>query len=95
MAKDKDTEAPARNMVRIRAKIDNLTTLNATIMMGQVGECPVDRAKVLIARGQAELVEGDIEIPGQGPVEAVKGDRTERTTSRAAGAAEHQTRKGG
>jgi hypothetical protein len=81
-------------MVRIRAKIDHLTTLNATLMRGQVGECPADRAKVLIGRGEAELVEGELAIPGMGTVEAVKGDRAERATSRPAEAAERQTRKG-
>jgi hypothetical protein len=82
-------------MVRIRAKIDNLTTLNATLMKGQVGECPVDRAKVLVGRGEAVLVDEALDIPGVGTVEAVKGDRTERATSRAAEAAERQTSKGG
>jgi hypothetical protein len=94
VAKEKD-DKPARNMVRIRAKIDNLTTLNATLAKGQVGECPVDRAKLLIGRGVAELVEGEIEVPNMGTVTAAKGDQTERATSRAAATAEHQTRKGG
>jgi hypothetical protein len=87
-------EEPARGMVWVRAKIDNLTTLNATLMKGQEGECPVDRAKVLIGRGHAELVEGELAVPTMGVVEAAKGDHSERATSRKAESAEHQTRKG-
>jgi len=81
-------------MVWVRAKIDSLSTLNATLMKDQVGECPTDRAKVLVARGEAELVEGELTIPTMGLVEAVKGDRTERATQRTAASAEHQTKKG-
>lgn len=88
-------EQPTRGTVWVRALIDNLTTLNCTLMKDQVGECPTDRAKVLIGRGQAELVEGELAVPTMGVVEATtKGDRTERATSRAAAAAEHQTKKG-
>jgi hypothetical protein len=83
-----------RGMVWVRAKIDHLTTFNCTLMAGQVGECPVDRAKVLVGRGQAEIVEGELDVPTMGLVEATKGDKTERATSRAAATAEHQTRKG-
>jgi hypothetical protein len=81
-------------MVWVRAKIDHLTTLNCTLMKDQVGECPTDRAKVLVGRGQAELVEGELMVPTMGLVEAAKGDRTERATQRAAASAEHQTKKG-
>jgi hypothetical protein len=80
--------------VRVRAKRDNITTLNATLMEGDVGECPDDRAKVLLGQGHVELVEGELDVPTMGLVTAGKGDRTERATSRAAATAEHQTRKG-
>lgn len=94
MAKEKDKDKPARDMVRIRAKVDHLTTLNATLMKDHVGECPTDRAKYLIGKGLADIAEGEIEIPNVGTVAAVKGDHTERATSRKAEGAEHQTRKG-
>lgn len=82
-------------MVRIKARVDNLTTLNATLMKGQVGECPIDRAKVLIGRGQAELVEGELNIPGFAePAKPPKGDATERAVSTRAVSTETQTKKG-
>lgn len=83
-------------MVKIRALVDNLTTLNCTLMKGQEGDCPADRAKVLVARGLAEQVEGEeLRIPG--PAAAMvpaRGDVTERATSRTAEHAERQTKKG-
>jgi hypothetical protein len=75
-------------MVRIKARVDNVTTLNATLMKDQVGDCPADRAKYLVGAGLAELVEGDAKVPN------AKGDLTERAVSPAAKAAETQTRKG-
>lgn len=83
-----------RPMVRVKALADNITTLNATLVKGQVGECPPDRAKVLVAKGLAELVEGELRIPGVGEVEAGKGDRTERAVNRSATVAETQAKKG-
>ena len=80
-----------RPMVRVRAKVDNVTTLNATLMKDQIGECPPDRAKVLVAKGLVELVEGELRIPG---TETIKGDATERAVSPAREAAERQTKKG-
>jgi hypothetical protein len=74
-------------MVRVKALTDNVTTLNATLMENQIGECPPDRAKVLAAKGHVEIL-------GEGDVEATKGDRTERAVSPAAKAAETQTKKG-
>jgi hypothetical protein len=56
--------------VAITATLDNVTTLNATLMKGQTGECPIDRAKELIGKGEATLVDGEIDIPGVGTVKA-------------------------
>jgi hypothetical protein len=81
-------------MRRVRALRDNVTTQNATLMEGQVGECPEDRAKVLVGRGEVELVEGELHVPTMGVVEAARGDRTERATGRKVETAEHQTKKG-
>jgi hypothetical protein len=75
-------------MVRVRAKVDNITTLNATLMKDQVGDCPADRAKYLVGAGLAELVEGDVKVPN------VKGDITERAVNPSVKAAETQTKKG-
>ena len=88
----KDQEQPRRDMAKIRAKVDNVTTLNTTLMKDQEGDCPLDRAKYLIGKGLAELVEGEINIPQMGLVTPPKGDRTERAVSRTH--TEHQTKKG-
>jgi hypothetical protein len=77
-------------MVRVKALTNNVTTLNATLMAGQIGECPPDRAKVLAAKGYVEIL-NDTDT---GDVETTKGDRTERAVSPAAKAAETQTKKG-
>lgn len=79
-----------RPMVRVRALVPDVTTLNATLSKGDIGECPPDRAKVLAATGRVEIL-GD---PAAGDTESAKGDRTERAVSRSASAAETQTKKG-
>lgn len=43
--------------VRVRSKVDNLTIDNRTINRGDEADCPTDRAKVLVSRGLAELVD--------------------------------------
>jgi hypothetical protein len=43
--------------VRIRALVDNLTIDNHTLQAGEEADCPTDRAKVLVSRNLAELVD--------------------------------------
>lgn len=46
-------------MKKIRSRIDNQLIGTRVCARGEVGECPDDRAKVLVARGLAEYVDGD------------------------------------
>jgi hypothetical protein len=43
--------------VKVRALVDNLTIDNRTLAAGEEADCPTDRAKVLVSRGLAELVD--------------------------------------
>lgn len=89
---------PAEGMILVRALIDNVTTLNATLLKDQVGECPIDRAKELIGKGYVEEATGaEVTVPGAGPLRprgAAQRDLTEKTLSQEATRRERQVRKG-
>ena len=87
---------PQVGMVMVRAIRDNVTTYLATLMKGQEGECPIDRARELVGKGEVEPVDGELHVPGVGmvgPRDRVA-DRTETTRNPAPGRAEKTIRKG-
>jgi hypothetical protein len=89
---------PQEGMILVRALVDNVTTLNATIMKDQVGECPLDRAKELIGMGYVEEATGaEVAIPGAGPLRprgAAARDLAETMENREALRRERQVKKG-
>jgi hypothetical protein len=44
---------------KVRSKIDNQLIGTRVYAKGEVGECDDDRAKVLVARGLVEYIDGD------------------------------------
>jgi hypothetical protein len=89
-------------MVKIKAKVDNLTvgdrvTGLRTLARGEVADCSEDRARHLASLGQAEIVEG----PGPEGERAFAqqskgGEKAETMVRRGPGVppVEHQVKKG-
>jgi hypothetical protein len=80
--------------IKVKALVDNLTVNDRTLAAGEVADCPADKAKVLVLRGEAEVVEGDVHIPVPGGFAGVKGDATERAVSPKVESRETQAKKG-
>jgi hypothetical protein len=78
--------------LKVKAKVDNLSVADRTLMKGETADCPVDRAKYLFQRGLVEMVDGNDAKPV--PASALKRDQTEQATQRSRSSAEVQTRKG-
>jgi hypothetical protein len=70
--------------VKVRALVDNLTIDNRTLQAGEETDCPTDRAKVLVSRGLAELVDA-----GDAPRDAFR--EAERIQAERAAAARSAT----
>lgn len=75
--------------IKVKSKVDNLTVGDRTIMAGETADCPVDRAKYLLARGLVEAVD-----EGERPTVATKGDVSEKAVSTPRSVSERQIKKG-
>lgn len=75
--------------IKVKSKVDHLTIGDRTVMAGETADCPVDRAKYLVARGLVELVD-----EGERPTGVAKGDATEKAVSSPRSVSERQVKKG-